>query len=69
MAGKANRKNGLNRCPYCGATDLDLNVKSGKLRCNYCRAMLIVYGVILVIYILFFLIFGLAIGGAATYYY
>lgn len=39
MAGKANRKNGLNRCPYCGATDLDLNVKSGKLRCNYCRAM------------------------------
>ena len=29
-------------------------------RRNYCRAMLIVYGVILVIYILFFLIFGLA---------
>lgn len=38
-------------------------------RRNYCRAMLIVYGVILVIYILFFLIFGLAIGGATTYYY
>ena len=44
--------------------------KKGNVnRRNYCRAMLIVYGVILVIYILFFLIFGLAIGGAATYYY
>lgn len=28
---------GLNRCPKCGATDILLNPKSGKLRCSYCR--------------------------------
>ncbi len=31
-------KNGLNRCPKCGATDVSLNMKTGKLKCNYCRA-------------------------------
>lgn len=30
-------KNGQNKCPKCGATDIALNVNSGKLRCNYCR--------------------------------
>lgn len=28
---------GLNRCPKCGATDILLNPKAGKLRCSYCR--------------------------------
>lgn len=28
---------GLNRCPKCGATDILLNPKTGKLRCCYCR--------------------------------
>lgn len=28
---------GQNKCPQCGATDIGLNVKTGKLRCNYCR--------------------------------
>ena len=31
-------KNGANRCPHCGATDVKLNVKTGKLKCNYCRS-------------------------------
>lgn len=30
-------KDGQNKCPKCGATDISLNVKTGKLRCNYCR--------------------------------
>lgn len=30
-------KDGQNKCPMCGATDISLNVKNGKLRCNYCR--------------------------------
>ena len=30
-------KDGQNKCPKCGATDISLNVKSGHLRCNYCR--------------------------------
>ena len=34
-----NDKNGLNRCPNCGATDTTLDVKSGKLRCNFCRSL------------------------------
>lgn len=25
------------KCPKCGATDISLNIKNGKLRCNYCR--------------------------------
>lgn len=28
---------GLNRCPKCGATEILLNPKTGKLRCSYCR--------------------------------
>ena len=30
-------KDGQNKCPKCGATDISLNVKTGKLRCNFCR--------------------------------
>ncbi len=30
-------KNGQNKCPKCGATDISLNESTGKLRCNYCR--------------------------------
>ena len=30
-------KIGQNKCPKCGATDVALNIKSGKLRCNFCR--------------------------------
>lgn len=33
-----NAINGQNKCPNCGATDISLNVKTGKLRCNYCRS-------------------------------
>ena len=30
-------KDGQVKCPKCGATDISLNVKDGKLRCNFCR--------------------------------
>lgn len=30
-------KDGQNKCPKCGATDISLNVTTGKLRCNFCR--------------------------------
>lgn len=30
-------KNGQNKCPKCGATDISLNVNTGLLRCNFCR--------------------------------
>ena len=30
-------KDGQTKCPKCGATDISLNVKNGKLRCNFCR--------------------------------
>ncbi len=30
-------KDGQNKCPKCGATDIETNVKNGKLRCNFCR--------------------------------
>lgn len=30
-------KDGQNKCPKCGATDITVNTKSGKLRCNFCR--------------------------------
>ena len=30
-------KNGQEKCPKCGATDISLNINSGKLRCNFCR--------------------------------
>lgn len=29
--------NGQDKCPMCGATDISLNLKNGKLRCNFCR--------------------------------
>ena len=28
-------KDGQNKCPKCGATDISLNTKTGNLRCNY----------------------------------
>lgn len=28
---------GQNKCPKCGATDISVNPKTGKLRCNFCR--------------------------------
>ena len=30
-------KDGQNKCPKCGATDISLNVNTGMLRCNFCR--------------------------------
>ena len=33
----SNNKDGQNKCPKCGATDISLNVSSGMLRCNFCR--------------------------------
>ena len=30
-------KDGQNKCPKCGATDISLNINKGCLRCNYCR--------------------------------
>ena len=30
-------KDGQTKCPKCGATDISLNTKTGKLRCNFCR--------------------------------
>ena len=30
-------KNGQDKCPLCGATDISLNQNTGKLRCNFCR--------------------------------
>lgn len=30
-------KDGQNKCPKCGATDISLNTNTGKLRCNFCR--------------------------------
>lgn len=30
-------KDGQNKCPKCGATDISTNINSGKLRCNFCR--------------------------------
>lgn len=30
-------KDGQNKCPKCGATDISLNAKTGMLRCNFCR--------------------------------
>ena len=30
-------KDGQTKCPKCGATDIKLNVTTGKLRCNFCR--------------------------------
>lgn len=30
-------KDGQNKCPKCGSTDISVNVNNGKLRCNFCR--------------------------------
>ena len=30
-------KDGQNKCPKCGSTDISLNSDNGKLRCNFCR--------------------------------
>lgn len=30
-------KDGQNKCPKCGATDIEVNVNTGHLRCNFCR--------------------------------
>ena len=30
-------KDGQTKCPKCGATDISVNTKTGKLRCNFCR--------------------------------
>lgn len=32
-------KNGENRCPKCGATDVVLNPATGKLKCSFCRTI------------------------------
>ena len=28
---------GVNRCPRCGSTDVELNLETGELRCQFCR--------------------------------
>ena len=33
----AGAKDGQNKCPKCGATDISLNVNTGLLRCHFCR--------------------------------
>src|SRR5690625_355779 len=33
----ANAKDGLSKCPRCGATEISLNMASGLLRCSFCR--------------------------------
>lgn len=35
---KASEKNGINRCPNCGASDVTLVPKTGKLKCRFCRS-------------------------------
>ena len=30
-------KDGQNKCPKCGSTDISVNAKTGQLRCNFCR--------------------------------
>lgn len=36
---KNQEKNGANRCPHCGATDVKLDIASGKLKCSFCRSL------------------------------
>ena len=31
------QKDGQNKCPKCGSTDITTNIGNGKLRCNFCR--------------------------------
>ena len=43
--------------------------KNGNVnRRNYCRASLIITGVVMLIYVIFFIIFGAAMAGSSTYY-
>lgn len=30
-------KDGQNKCPKCGSTDISVNINNGHLRCNFCR--------------------------------
>lgn len=30
-------KNGQDKCPKCGATDISFDIKTGKLKCEFCR--------------------------------
>ncbi len=30
-------KDGQNKCPKCGSTDIEINTNTGNLRCNFCR--------------------------------
>lgn len=30
-------KDGQDKCPKCGSTDIQTNINTGKLRCNFCR--------------------------------
>ena len=32
-------KDGLNRCPHCGGSDIATDAKAGKLKCNYCQTV------------------------------
>lgn len=32
-------KNGLNRCPKCGSSDISQDTDEGKLKCNHCRTL------------------------------
>ena len=32
-------KNGLNRCPHCGGSDIATDAKSGKLKCKTCKTL------------------------------
>lgn len=32
-----NLKDGQNKCPNCGSTEINLNINTGKLKCLYCR--------------------------------
>lgn len=32
-------KNGLIRCPHCGATDVSFDFENGKLKCQFCRTL------------------------------
>lgn len=33
----SDKKDGQNKCPKCGATDISINISNGNLRCNFCR--------------------------------
>jgi ribosomal protein S27E len=30
-------KDGVSKCPFCGSSDIALNIATGNLRCNYCH--------------------------------